>query len=97
MSVLHIEHIRARKHGGTDELPNLCLACIHCNLHKGTNLTGIDPDTDAITELFNPRRQLWEEHFEWVGASIAGRTAIGRTTVAVLDLNSDEQIELRSS
>ncbi len=91
----HIEHIRPKKHGGDDDLGNLCLACSECNLRKGTNLTGIDPDTDAITELFNPRRHRWDEHFEWVGVEIVGRTAIGRTTIVVLDVNSDDQIELR--
>ena len=97
LSRLHVEHIRARKHGGTDDLANLCLACAECNLRKGTNLTGIDPATDAITELFNPRSQRWDEQFEWNGLSIVGKTPIGRTTVEVLDLNSDYQIELRSS
>jgi 5-methylcytosine-specific restriction endonuclease McrA len=40
---LQIEHIVPRKHGGNDDLDNLALACIDCNLRKGTNLTGIDP------------------------------------------------------
>ena len=97
LSRLHVEHIRARKHRGTDDLDNLCLACAACNSHKGTNLTGIDPETDAITELFNPRRQHWAEHFDWSGDFIVGTTAIGRATVQVLDLNSPIQLELRST
>jgi 5-methylcytosine-specific restriction endonuclease McrA len=52
---LQIEHIRPKKHGGTDDDGNLALACIHCNCHKGSNLTGIDPQTEEIVELFNPR------------------------------------------
>ena len=36
----HVEHIRARKHGGGDEAENLALACHHCNLCKGSNLSG---------------------------------------------------------
>ena len=51
LAALHIEHIRPLKHSGTDDESNLCLACIDCNLHKGTNLTGIDPLTDAVTPL----------------------------------------------
>src|SRR5436309_15778446 len=39
LAALHIEHILPRSHGGTDDLDNLALACIDCNLHKGTNLT----------------------------------------------------------
>lgn len=95
LAALHIEHIRPRKHGGTDDDSNLCLACIDCNLHKGSNLTGIDPITETITPLFHPREQRWEDHFMWDGIRIAGRSAIGRTTVRVLCMNSEEQLELR--
>ena len=56
LAALHVEHIIPRVHGGTDDFENLALACIDCNLHKGTNLTGIDPETNQVTELFHPRR-----------------------------------------
>lgn len=93
---LHIEHIRPRKHGGSSELSNLALACIDCNLHKGPNLTGIDPDSGKVTELFNPRAQSWDDHFGWRGIHIEGLTPEGRTTVIMLAMNSDEQLALRS-
>jgi hypothetical protein len=96
LAALHVEHIRPKVHGGSDDLENLALACIDCNLHKGTNLTGVDPVTDEITELFHPRRHVWSEHFEWHGAQLFGRTAIGRTTIRVLNMNSDDQVALRS-
>jgi len=60
---LQIEHIVPRKHGGGDNEQNLALACIDCNLAKSSNLTGIDPATEAIVQLFNPRTQDWDEHF----------------------------------
>ena len=97
LAVHHIEHIVPRFHGGTDELDNLALACIDCNLHKGPNLTGIDPDTDQVTELFHPRHSRWDDHFAWRGIYIIGKTAVGRTTVIVLHMNSDEQLALRSA
>jgi hypothetical protein len=97
LATLHIEHIVPRIHGGGDDLDNLALACIDCNSHKGTNLTGIDPQTGVITELFHPRRQKWEEHFDWLGIYLHGKTAVGRTTVRVLDMNSEDQLALRSS
>ena len=93
----HIEHIRPRKHGGSDDESNLGLACIDCNLHKGSNLTGIDPLTGAVTELFHPRQQRWEDHFAFEGIYITGRTAVGRTTIQVLDMNSDDQLNLRAA
>jgi len=78
-------------------LSNTALACVDCNLHKGTNLTGIDPETGMITTLFHPRRHQWNAHFEWVGIYIHGKTPIGRTTVRVLNMNSEDQLALRSS
>ena len=97
LAALHVEHIIPKIHGGSDDVENLALACIDCNLHKGTNLTGIDPDTSEITRLFQPRRQSWEDHFEWQGIYLAGKTATGRTTIRVLNINSEDQVALRSS
>ncbi len=96
LAALHVEHIIPKVHGGTDDLDNLALACIDCNLHKGTNLTGIDPNTSEITKLFHPRRDEWSEQFKWDGNYVVGKTAVGRTTVRVLNMNSEDQITLRS-
>ncbi len=97
LAALHIEHIVPRIHGGSDDLDNLALACIDCNLHKGPNLTGIDPETRLVTELFHPRHQRWDDHFEWRSIYVIGKTDIGRTTVRVLNMNSEDQLALRSS
>lgn len=96
LAPLQIEHVIPIKHGGTDGVENLALACIDCNLHKGPNLTGIDPVTNAITELFRPRSDEWGDHFEWDGSYIRGKTDKGRTTIRVLAMNSDERLALRS-
>jgi 5-methylcytosine-specific restriction endonuclease McrA len=95
LTSLHIEHIIPKVHGGGDDLDNLALACIDCNLHKGPNLTGVDPETGRTTALFHPRRERWEDHFEWLGISLLGKTAIGRTTIRVLDMNSEDKLILR--
>lgn len=97
LAVLHIEHVVPKVHGGADDFENLELACIDCNLHKGTNLTGIDPQTEDVTALFHPRRHNWKDDFEWRGNYLVGKTAVGRTTVRVLNMNSDDQVALRSS
>jgi|SRR2546421_7145483 len=90
LAALHVEHVVPKVHGGSDELDNLALACIDCNLHKGTNLTGIDPQTNKVIELFHPRNQEWNEHFEWQGVHIVGKTNTGRTTIRVLNMNSED-------
>jgi DNA-directed RNA polymerase subunit RPC12/RpoP len=91
----HIEHIVARQHGGTDDMANLALACPECNYQKGTNLTGMDPDTGALTPLFHPRRDEWATHFGWDGARIVGRTATGRTAVWLLEMNTGDRVRWR--
>ena len=91
-----IEHIIAIQHGGGDENANLALACSHCDLHKGPNLSGIDPDTGLIETLFHPRQQVWSDHFEFHGTELIGNTACGRATIRVLAMNARVRVELRS-
>ena len=92
----HIEHIVAKQHGGSEDVENLALACHRCNLHKGPNLTGIDPETGQISPLFHPRRDRWSEHFAVEGVRITGLRAVGRATVQVLALNDARRLELRA-
>jgi hypothetical protein len=93
----HVEHIIARQHGGKSNHDHLCWACTSCNLHKGPNIAGIDPQEGHLALLFHPRQQLWEEHFEWQGALIVGKSPTGRATVAVLGFTRPENIELREA
>lgn len=96
LAPFHIEHIIPKQHGGTDDDENLALSCYHCNLHKGPNLAGIDPDTGLMEPLFYPRTQKWEDHFEYQSVWVVGLTSVGRATVRVLAMNSDEQLEIRA-
>lgn len=96
-STFHIEHIVPRKHGGTDDLENLGIACERCNSFKGPNLTGIDPDSGKIERLFDPRHQEWAEHFALRGVLILGLTPIGRTTIEVLKMNEQRRVQLRAT
>jgi hypothetical protein len=70
----HIEHIVAKQHGGPTELANLALACWYCNLKKGPNLTGVDPDTAEVVPLFHPRKDKWTDHFSVRAGSLNPRT-----------------------
>ena len=95
-ATLQIEHIVARQHGGVTEEWNLALACDRCNLHKGPNLSAIDPDTGQVVGLFHPRQQAWPEHFHLKGPLIIGLTPTGRATVALLQMNVARRVQLRS-
>jgi 5-methylcytosine-specific restriction endonuclease McrA len=83
------DHIIPRSLGGSDNSDNLALACRRCNERRYNFLAGIDPETQEIVPLFDPRRQKWREHFVWLdrGIVIQGITASGRATCVRLDLN----------
>jgi len=93
----HIDHIIAQKHGGQNESENLAWACFSCNLRKGPNIAGLDPQTGELTPLFNPRGDVWGDHFAWDGLVLRGKTAIGRATVAVLDINHVDSVTVREA
>jgi 5-methylcytosine-specific restriction endonuclease McrA len=90
-----VDHVIAKQHGGGDEVENLALACGFCNRHKGPNVAGIDPLTRELTRLFDPRRDLWADHFRWERVNLVGTTAVGRTTVMVLAMNHPDQLAVR--
>jgi hypothetical protein len=88
-SLMEVDHILPEALGGRTVLANLWLACSPCNAHKGDRITAFDPKTATLVRLFNPRRQVWTEHFAWTAERdrIVGTTPFGRATVVALDLN----------
>lgn len=90
-----MDHIRARKHAGASNLENIAWSCLPCNSYKGPNVAGYEPETDRLVPLFNPRKEVWSEHFAWKGARLIGLTPIGRTTISVLRINQPERVEHR--
>lgn len=92
-----IDHTIARKHGGPTVASNLALACFYCNSFKGSDLAGLDPKTKKLTRLFHPRRHRWAWHFRWDGPILISRTAIGLTTIRLLQINSPQAVTLRES
>ena len=86
-----IDHIIGRQHRGTDDVENLCLCCIRCNLKKGPNIASIDPSARLVSALYH----AWSEHFAIVEAMIIGLTAEGRTTVELMDMTNEERVRLR--
>jgi len=88
----HVDHLVAIKHGGATASHNLALACQLCNHYKGSDLTAIDPESGETTPLFNPRTQVWTEHFRLVGAYIDGLSATGRATIQLLRMNDEARL-----
>src|SRR5258708_12105178 len=84
----HVEHIVSRQHGGSDDPGGLALACDRCNAYKGPNLTSIDPDTGIVTALFNPRGEVWSDHFAVQGRHILGLTRTRPATLLLPHINA---------
>jgi hypothetical protein len=93
----HVEHVIARKHGGSSSLDNLAWACIFCNVFKGSDIASLDPDSGKLAALFNPRQQIWEGHFDMTDGVVTGKTPSGRATVMLLQINSFEMLALRQA
>lgn len=94
---LHIEHIIPEAAGGSSEEENLWLACSLCNNYKGTQTHALDPASQETLPLFNPRTQIWHDHFAWSADSteIIGLTPTGRATVSALKMNQPSMLRAR--
>lgn len=92
-----IDHVIAKKHGGQTLASNLALSCLFCNTFKGSDISSLEPRTRKLVPLYNPRRHKWERHFRWQGAYLAGRTPIGRATIALLRINDEYRVILREA
>lgn len=86
-ATFHIDHVIPRAVGGQTALDNLALACVSCSLRKGARQTGTDPETGLAERLFDPRADAWADHFRWHEEWVIPLTAVGRATLAGLDLN----------
>ena len=94
---MEIDHIIPESLGGTTVRDNLWLACSMCNDRKANRIAAPDPDTGEIVRLFDPRRQIWLNHFRWSadGDRVIGITPAGRATVVALRMNRAELVEAR--
>jgi hypothetical protein len=88
-----IDHVVPRSRGGATH----GLACGTCNGAKQARTKGTDPLTGRLAPLFNPRTQQWRRHFRWSTdfTHVVGKTAVGRATVAALNMNPPRMIQLR--
>ena len=91
MALLEIEQIIPLATGCSDVESNLWLACPLCYGQKSAKVDAIDPGSGGRVSIFNPRTQVWYEHFAWTedGLRIEGLKPIGRATVVALHLSDD--------
>lgn len=95
---MEIEHLVPESLGGETVEENLWLAYSYCNDYKNDRISAVDPDSNEIVFLFNPRQQVWQDHFEWDqdATQIIGLTSTGRATVVALKLNRPHLVYSRT-
>lgn len=87
----HVDHIISEKHGGLTTADNLAFACSICNLRKGSDIASLTR-SGILTRLYNPRTDIWSQHFALLGAVLEPLTDIGEVTVSLLQLNTSERV-----
>jgi hypothetical protein len=95
-ATFHIDHITPVIAGGTTTENNLALACVSCSLYKAARQIVEDPETGEKVPIFNPRQQVWTEHFQWDAVQVVGLTAIGRATINALKMNRPIILAIRA-
>ena len=90
-----IDHIISKKHKGKTAASNLAYSCLNCNRNKGSDIASLTSLSQKLTPLFNPRTNIWREHFYLDGAYIFPITEIGEVTIAILKLNSEDYVAER--
>lgn len=91
-----IDHVIAEKHGGSTVAENLALSCTLCNKYKGSDIASIG-ETGEVVPLFNPRRDVWSEHFRIDEGHFVGLTPKGNVTIRLLQINNLARVEERKS
>ncbi len=56
--------------------------------------TFLDNYQDVVS-LFNPRFDVWHDHFQCVDGEIIAKTRVGRASVKLLRLNEPDRLILR--
>ena len=76
-------------------MENLAYCCPDCNAFKGSDLGTFSEDDAYLVRFFNPRKDIWDEHFELQNGSIYGITEIGTATEKIFKFNEIERLIYR--
>ena len=94
-----VDHIIGEKHGGPTEAGNLTFACTFGNRTKGSDIGSVT-ETGEYIRFYNPRSDVWSEHFQLNNGNIESLIQIGEATghapraAKILALNDpDRQLE----
>jgi HNH endonuclease len=88
----HTDHVISMKHGGLTLADNLAYSCAFCNSCKGSDVGTVLLPEKTFIRLFNPREDVWNEHFEVINFVFYAKTIVGEATIKVLQLNHIDRI-----
>ncbi len=96
-STFELDHIIPTAKNGETILENLAFSCSGCNKYKSQRIEDFDEETESKVLFYNPRTDVWSEHFVWNEdfTEIVGLTAKGRVTIKTLKLNRQRVVNLR--
>ena len=87
-----VDHIISEKHGGITHENNLAYACSYCNRNKGSDIGSIVWQPQQFSRFFNPRSDLWKDHFRLNDIRIVSLISIGEVTSRILDFNHVDRL-----
>jgi hypothetical protein len=87
-----IDHIISLKHSGRTDALNLAYACCFCNRNKGSDIASLSQVAGELVRFFNPRIDLWYEHFRLERSLIVPLTSVGEATARILKFNETERV-----
>jgi hypothetical protein len=90
-----VDHIISRKHYGPTTASNLALACLRCNVAKGSDAGAVIGRPRRLVRLYHPRQDRWRDHFRLLNVRILALSEVGEATVQLLDLNAPDRLQLR--
>ena len=70
------------------------VVCGACGRNLGAGGMAADPVTGRLERLFDPRTDVWSEHFMRAGREIRGRTGTGRATCRLLFHEPMSEVDL---
>ena len=82
-----VDHIIAEKHGGETVSDNLAYACFSCNNNKESDAASLSHG-GVITRFFNPRTDVWTEHFRIDGDFLTPLTPQAEATNRIFAFNT---------
>jgi HNH endonuclease len=90
-----VDHIISEKHGGATDEMNLAYACMCCNRSKGSDIGSIviPLSSNIFSRFFNPRIDLWHEHFILDNEIVISPLSnVGEVTARIFGFNSIERL-----